>query len=73
MVPPGNKAKRLSLVNHATKIIHQLFSMVPWFQACNPVRNVLRKTKKSSKARQNQKTLISIFVYILTSSPKKRL
>ena len=37
---------------------------------CNPVQNVLRKIKNSSKVRQNRKTFMSIVEYFLSTSAK---
>ena len=36
----------------------------------NPVQHVLRNIKKSSKSRQDEKTLIPAFAYFLTASAK---
>ena len=36
---------------------------IPFLSGNNSVQNILKKTKKSSKVRQNSKTLISVSIY----------
>ena len=51
-----------------TNFIHEKWQEGNTKKICNPVQNVLRKIKNSSKVRQNQKTFMSIVAYFLSTS-----
>ena len=55
----------LDLVFHVVSL-----TKVFLLKKCNPVPNILRKIKKSSKVRQKKKKKISVFAYRLSTSAK---